>query len=82
MRKEQVKNTSAFYTSLHKQKHSSICPQEDSISTVNNKNILKGWGLKLKAAVQRFIVTCGLYKLLRRLFIFRINDNTYIIKTL
>ena len=74
-------NTPGFSTFLSRQKHSSVCPQEGSMSTVKSKSNFKVWGRNLKAAVPWMILTYFLHKLLMRLFIFQINDYLFIAQT-
>lgn len=76
-----MKNTSAVYKLLDVHKHSSISPAEGSIGTVKSENHFKAFGLKLSAALQLFILTGCWYKLIIRLFLFLINDYTFIVKT-
>lgn len=69
-------NTPGFSTFLSRQKHSSVCPQEGSMSTVKSRN-----NFKVLKSVQWMILTYFLHKLLMRLFIFQINDHLFIVKT-
>ena len=63
-------NTPGFSTFLSRQKHSSVCPQEGSMSTVNNRNNFQGTRSEIKAAVEWSILTDSLHKVLMRWFIF------------
>lgn len=63
------------------QTHSSTSPHEGSRGTVNTGNNGKVLGLKSKAAGQRLIWTCCSQKLPISLFLCRINEYAFIVKT-